>query len=244
MNFLFLNPITTLKKKLGLYSMSIIILISICGVARPIYADLFGGDVAVLTNILLQNIKQLYELQRILSTQKNTYDLLRDVNRGIKEALKVLEAINPSLYPEISKARVILDEIEKIYGKIPSNLPNTDMLKKNDETIISSFWMNESLNQYAQKLDEAGKAAQEEASRPYVSSLQAQKMTARTLGALLQALAQMQKNEAQLIILQAQNLGLKNRQEKLASEEFLEHSNEISNALRMTNNTTSLVRLK
>ena len=131
----------------------------------------------------------------------------------------------------------IIVAAKKIYGKIPSNLPNTDMLKKNDETIISSFWMNESLNQYAQKLDEAGKAAQEEASRPYVSSLQAQKMTARTLGALLQALAQMQKNEAQ-------NLGLKNRQEKLASEEFLEHSNEISNALRMTNNTTSLVRLK
>jgi len=95
---------------------------------------------------------------------------------------------------------------------------------------------------YAKKLDQAGETMKQEAND--ASPGRAQKLSAQNQGSLLQALAQMQKNEAQLIILQAQNLGLKNRQEKLASEEFLEHSNEISNALRMTNNTTSLVRLK
>ncbi len=54
---------------------------------RPAKADLFGGDVAVLVQILAQTIKQLYELQRIVSTGQDSLSLMRDINRGIRDGL-------------------------------------------------------------------------------------------------------------------------------------------------------------
>ena len=49
----------------------------------PARADLFGGDVVVLTKILLQCIQQVQQLQMILKNGKDHLGLLKDLNTGI-----------------------------------------------------------------------------------------------------------------------------------------------------------------
>ena len=90
---------------------------------RPAKADLFGGDVAVLVQILAQAIKQLYELQRIVSTGQDSLSLMRDINRGIRDGLAVIRIINPKfnpgLYGGLETADQVQRAIEDLYGAIP-----------------------------------------------------------------------------------------------------------------------------
>lgn len=93
---------------------------------RPAKADLFGGDVAVLVQILAQAIKQLYELQRIVSTGQDSLSLMRDINRGIRDGLAVIRIINPKfnpgLYGGLETADQVQRAIEDLYGAIPQRL--------------------------------------------------------------------------------------------------------------------------
>ena len=65
-----------MKKKI--ICIFITIFIGSTNVAR---ADLFGGDVAVLVQILAQAIQQLAQLKAILDNGSDTLGLLRDINR-------------------------------------------------------------------------------------------------------------------------------------------------------------------
>ena len=46
-------------------------------------ADVFGGDVVVLTQILANSIQQLIQLKQVLSTGQDTFGLVLEVNRGL-----------------------------------------------------------------------------------------------------------------------------------------------------------------
>ena len=52
-------------------------------------ADLFGGDVLVLTQILAQAIAQLQQLKTILKDGQDSLNLMKDVNAGIFDTLKI-----------------------------------------------------------------------------------------------------------------------------------------------------------
>lgn len=90
---------------------------------KPAKADLFGGDVAVLVQILAQTIKQLYELQRIVSTGQDTLSLMRDINRGIRDGLAIIRIVNPKFNPGLYGGLETIDQvqraIEDLYGAIP-----------------------------------------------------------------------------------------------------------------------------
>ncbi len=64
-------------------------------------ADIFGGDVIVLTQILVQAVQTVVQLRSILSQGKDTLDLLRDVNAGVKSGLDLIRIINPSFNPGV-----------------------------------------------------------------------------------------------------------------------------------------------
>ena len=69
-------------------------------------------------------------------------------------------------------------------------------------------------------------------------------MTARGIGALLQSLAQMQRNQAMVIKLQSQDLAEKNTHEKIQTEQYLATKDAISQTLSSSQLTTELVNLK
>ncbi len=54
-------------------------------------ADLFGGDVMILAQILANAIQQLAQLQEILRSGNDTLGLLQDINRGLNDSLRMAE---------------------------------------------------------------------------------------------------------------------------------------------------------
>src|SRR3989338_5270584 len=87
---------------------------------NPAKADLFGGDVVVLSQILVQTIQQLAQLRQIFQTGKDTIGLMRDINRGINDSLALMRTISPNsdpgLYKELDKIQDVLRTVEQVYG--------------------------------------------------------------------------------------------------------------------------------
>lgn len=94
-------------KKAKRLILSLIISITLI-VPQPSRADLFGGDVAVLVQILANAVQQLAQLQQILGTGANTLGLFRDINQGIRDGLNVIHMLdpkfNPGLYGDLNTA--------------------------------------------------------------------------------------------------------------------------------------------
>ena len=73
-------------KKIKMLLMSVVL----C-VGTQSRADMFGGDIVVLTQILTQAIAQLQQLKMILKDGQDSLNLMRDVNAGIFDTLRVLK---------------------------------------------------------------------------------------------------------------------------------------------------------
>ena len=56
--------------------MAFVVFVCLAFQPSPARADLFGGDVAVLSQILVQAVMQLQQLRNLLSTAKENVDLL------------------------------------------------------------------------------------------------------------------------------------------------------------------------
>lgn len=185
-------------------------------------ADLFGGDVAVLTQILVQAIKQLYELQRIVQTGQDSLNLMRDINRGINDSLSLVESlgpfIDPGLYKELKKIEQLIKHLQGPYGIIvdsPDRVPQEDT----DRVVAEAISTNNTLYDYAKELDQVGQRIKEFSHQ--VSPGGAQKLTAQSLGVMVHIMNQQLRATATGLKIQAQALAVQNKKEKQGTEAFL-----------------------
>ena len=65
----------------------------LCPLSFEARGDMFGADVAVLGQILQQNILQLVELKKMLQAGDDTLGLLQDINRGINDSLRMAQTL-------------------------------------------------------------------------------------------------------------------------------------------------------
>lgn len=198
--------------------------LSICLLVVPLRsrADLFGGDVAVLTQILVQAIKQLYELQRIVQTGQDSLNLMRDINRGINDSLSLVESlgpfIDPGLYKELKKIEQLIKHLQGPYGTIvdsPDRVPQEDT----DRVVAEAISTNNALYDYAKELDQVGQRIKEFSHQ--VSPGGAQKLTAQSLGVMVHIMNQQLRATATGLKIQAQALAVQNKKEKQGTEAFL-----------------------
>ena len=181
---------------------------------RPAKADLFGGDVAVLVQILAQTIKQLYELQRIVSTGQDTLSLMRDINRGIRDGLVVIRIINPKfnpgLYGGLETADQVQRAIEDLYGTIPQT-SEYRLQEAQDRSVSESIAMNGTLFQYADSVDEETKRimAHSQSTNPQGSA----KLTNQSLAVLIGITTQVLRTNSMMLKMMGQNMALSNRKE-------------------------------
>ncbi len=203
---------------------ALILITSVSLVFAPLKsrADLFGGDVAVLTQILLQAIKQLYELQRIVQTGQDTLYLMRDINRGINDSMKLVESlgpyIDPGLYKELKKFDDLLKHLEGTYGVVVDS-PDRQPQEETDRVVSEGISLNNSLYDYAKELDQVGERIKTYSHE--VSPGGAQKLTAQSLGVMIHILNQNLRATATGLKIQAQGLALQNKKEKQETEAFL-----------------------
>jgi len=211
----------------------ILVCFLICESPKEARADLFGGDVVVLTQILVQAIMQVAKLKEIMGTASDHLDLIRDINQGINDSLYLIRTIDPNIDPGIYKEwttlKEALQELENIYG-VPVFSPEAGIQKDLDRGIAEAVTFNNSYYRYTKTLDEIGEEIK--SASHLVSPGGAQKLTAQSLGLLIQVLNQNLRAQATSLKLHAQELAVENRKEKENTKHFLEVSRSLKKALQ------------
>lgn len=218
-----------MKLKKGLLT---IVLCFSLSMPKPARADLWGGDVVVLTQILVQAIQQLYQLKQIFSTGRDTLGLWRDINRGIRDGLRIIQIINPKfnpgLYGSLESSEQVQRAIEELYGVIPRT-SEYRLQEAQDRAVSESIAMNGTLFQYADNVDSETKRIISHAQR--VSPQGAAKLTAESIAILIGVTTQVLRTNSMMLKMMGQNMALSNRKEKLQSTQFKTQYEGLSNAL-------------
>lgn len=199
----------------------------------PARADLFGGDVVILTQILANAIQQLIQLREILSTGSDNLSLMRDINRGIRDGLAVIQMINPKfnpgLYGDLHTADRVLAVISDLYGKIPQT-SEARLQQAQDQSASESISMNGTLFQFADQADEESKRIIEHAR--YVNPQGAAKLTAQSVAVLIGVTTQVLRTNSMMLKMMGENMALQNRRGKLQAEQFKSQYDGLSSGLK------------
>jgi hypothetical protein len=198
----------------------------------PAKADIFGGDVVVLTQLLANAIQQLVQLRQILSTGSDSLNLMKDINRGIRDGLSTIQVLNPKfnpgLYGSMEQANQIMAVITDLYGKIPQT-SEYKLQQAQDRSVSESIAMNGTLFRYADEVDEESKRII--AHSRDVNPQGAAKLTAQAIAILIGVTTQTLRTNSMMLKMMGENMALSNRKEKIQASQFNTQYDGLSNAL-------------
>lgn len=208
-------------------------------------ADLFGGDVVVLTQILVQSIQTVIQLKAILDNGQDALNLTRDLNAGVRSGLDIIRIINPKfnpgVYGDLNNADAVLRAVQGIYGEVPRGM-DQDLMNSQDQSVAEVISMNRNLYDYADQVDRERERILYHSQ--VVSPQGAGKLQNQALGVLIGVTTQLLRTQSQMLKLLAQNMAMENRREKIQTKEFQENYRDLSDGLKAMPTTTNLPRLK
>jgi hypothetical protein len=195
--------------------------------------DLFGGDVAVLVNILANAVQQLAQLRSIVSNGQDALQLAKDINKGINDSLSLMSTVSPDtapgLYSNWQKGNQSLQAVQSIYGTV---VPSKDARVQQDAdlSVAEAVTLNNSIYGYTAEIDSIGE--QVKASSHTASPAGAQKLTAETLGVMLHVMNQSLRAQATGLKLQAQALAIQNHKDKDGSRQLVADTDSLTTAMK------------
>lgn len=212
--------------------------------SRPAKADLWGGDVVVLTQILAQSIQTVIQLKNVLENGRDTLSLLRDVNAGVRSGLDTIRIINPNfnpgIYGQLQDADSVLRAVQDLYGTVPRGM-DEKLMSAQDQSVAEVISMNRSLYDYADEVDRERDRIIYHAS--VVSPQGAGRLQGQALGVLIGVMTQLLRTQSQMLKIMAQNMAMENRKEKLSTQNFQQNYRNISDGLKSLPTKTDLPRL-
>ena len=224
--------------------MTIIVFCSAMTLPQSAHADLFGGDVVVLGQILIQAIQTVMQLKQVIETGTDTLDLLRDVNSGIKSGLNLIQIINPhfnpGVYGTLTDSASVLRAIEDVYGKTPDGA-DRDLIMSQDQSVAETISMNRNVYDYADQVDHERDRILFHADQ--VSPQGAGKLQNQALAVLIGVSTQILRTQSQMLKLMAENMAMTNRKEKFQSQQMHENYEGLSNGFKNMPTGSSLPRL-
>ncbi len=210
----------------------------------PARADFWGADLPILAQILTQAIQQLAQLRAILGTGEDTLGLLRDINRGIRDGLAIIQIINPKfnpgMYGNLQTPDQILRMIQDIYGAIPQTA-DAKLQESQDQSVAESLAMHGNIYRYADQVDLESQRMLAHAQ--VVNPQGAGKLQAQSLAVLIGVTTQVLRTNSAMLKLMAENLALSNRKEKLNAEQFKTQYEGLSQGFSSLPTTTKLPTL-
>lgn len=196
------------------------------------HASMFGEENAVLMQILTNAVQQLAQLRSILNTGKDNLNLVRDLNRGINDSLNLIKTISPNgdpgLYKDWEKVSDSLSKLENIYGVIIQSR-DSRVQKDTDQSVAEAVALNNSIYKYTKMIDEVGELIKSQSHA--VSPGGAAKLTAQSLGVMLNLQNEMLRTQATGLKLQAQTLALQNRKDKERTRQMVAGADNLNSAL-------------
>lgn len=215
------------------YFILVLVTISLMLPSNPARADFWGGDVVVLVQILAQAIEQVTRLQSIIQNGKDTLNLARDINAGVRSGLDLIRIINPrfnpGLYGDLKDPQNVLRAIRDIYGQT-SKTADKELLDSHDQSVAEVISMNRNLYDYADQVDQERERILIHSE--VVSPQGAAKLQSQSLAVLIGVLTQLLRTQSQMLKIMGQNMALENRKEKMASNQFIENYEGLSKGFK------------
>jgi hypothetical protein len=188
----------------------------------PAQADMFGGDVVVLGQILANAIQQLAQLRALLNNGQDTLGLIQSINEGINSILALHRTAfpnaDPGIYKDWEKLQDALLKLQALYGSVPLS-PEAKIQTDTDQSVAEAITLNNSIYDYTKDIDTIGEEIKDLSQT--VSPKGAQKLTAQTLGVMLHVLNQSLRAQATALKLQAQNTAVMNHRDKELTRQVL-----------------------
>lgn len=229
-----------MRKKIFTILLSVILIVS----PKPAKADMFGGDVVILTQILAQAIQTVITLKSVLENGKDSLDLLRDINAGVRSGLDLIRIINPNFNPgvfgDLRDPDSVLRALQTVYGAIPEGM-DQNLMKSQDQSVAEVISMNRNLYDYADQVDREKERILFHAQ--VVSPQGAGKLQNQALGVLIGVMTQLLRTQSQMLKIMGQNMAYDNRKEKLATQNFQENYQSLSRGFEGLPRQTNLPRL-
>lgn len=200
---------------------------------KQVRADMFGGDVVLLTQILANAVQQLIRLREIVGTARSNLDLIRDINRGLNDIQNLVNTIYPDanlkIYDDWSHYEDALREVNSIYGDVIQSKEALGQ-KHLDQSIVESMLMYNKLIKHSKRIDQIGENIQSQSLR--ASPKGASRLTAQGMGVSLHIQNQSLRTQSALLKLQAQNSALHNRKDKEETRFFIESSGKLKQSMK------------
>ena len=186
---------------------AIALILAITLVPRPARADLWGGDLPLLAQIVANTLMTLYQL-------KQQTQMMEDEMDGVKDKIYRIETIysvvNPSTWDEWRDPQEALRRLRVIYRTLPPEYrsPKADAI---EDEISKAMNLVARLGPESKRTFSSGKEM--EAKGANASPGVAQKLAASGVGTLVAMEAQNQALQSHVVSLLAQMLASANEQE-------------------------------
>lgn len=208
-------------------------------------ASIFGEETLVLAQILANAVQQLAQLKSLLDNGQDSLSLLRDINRGINDSLNLIKTISPNtdpgLYKDWDKVSSALTQLETIYG-IAVESRDLKVQNDTDQSVAEAISLNNNIYKYTAQIDQIGELIKSESHA--VSPGGAAKLTAQSLGVMLNLQNEMLRTQGTGLKLQAQALALQNRKDKERTRQMVNGADNLNSALAGVSPTFELPRFE
>ena len=202
----------------------------------PQKSEAFWGnpaDTMYLAKILMNAIQQLRQLQQVVGTARNNLRLLTTVNRGISEALNLINTIYPeaklNAYSDWDEIQAALDKIEEIYGKVEDS-KDASHQSNLDQSVAESIVMYNKLMKHSKRIDVIGENIKSQSLG--ASPKGAVRLSAQAAGVSLHVQNQSLRTQGAILKLQAQQSAATNKKEKDETRFFLKSARKLKSAMQ------------
>lgn len=193
----------------------------------------FGAEIPILIKILAETIQQVRSLQMIIGTTRETAGVLADMNRGVKDVLRLANTAHVPLPPQVFEAAKTLEqatnEVNRIYGSMPGGAPIA--AQRGYQSGTESLYLSQDAFEYSTFLDDKGERIK--GSAVLANQASATRLTAESMGVLIHAVSHTNRIEAKsLEILATERLEASSK-ENAKFESFLTTHADIEKDFRL-----------
>lgn len=199
--------------------------------SSPTWAFSDGSGWAAVTYLIKLvegSVRHYQQLQMMIQYSKEAQSYMHEINSGLDASIRLMESLpikDEKILGQLRTFRQSLNEIEKIYGKIPRS-PDEAFQQVNDMAVAESLKMVSNATDYAEKQEI--NSAKIEARSWDMSPKGAVRMQAQVSSQILLTLNQILRMNAQLLKMQSADLASKNRGEKQEVMKFQKFSKEVA----------------
>ncbi len=192
-------------------------------------------DAPILLEILANNVSQLYQLYEMVRTAQNNLRVMRDLSHGLDTAMNLYNSLNPPTdpgqYRDWRNVGNALSQLRTLYGSVAAT-KEAAVQRDIDQGVAEAINLNNKVYEYTRKSDRIGQQIQSRSNATNTKG--AQRLTAQSVGVLIEAQNQATRTQATQLKLSAQALALANRKDKEYARRVSEDTNTLSAALKST----------